>query len=288
MKSFSVRLRMPGSIILLTAVLLLWSIGARAQKTVETGKQKYTIHITREVDGKSTQIDTSFETRDNFDVDTWVNQHGSSAKAFGNKKTDMNVEVSIPDLETEGMPKVPDTLIINGDTAIVNVLLGNKMEINQESGDLDTENQFGLQSESFPAPGCCQQHCRRSKSLKGIAEGQPLMMPFGGFGLPGMENLMSFGELENLTIKTRRHGKKVIMTFRDSERHGESKMHSERGNVFFFNDGEKQSLPGNNKKVIIIGSDATGKEKEMNMKVEKSKEGNKEVIIIRKKAEDEK
>jgi len=289
MKPFGIRSRMPKSMFLLPAILLLWAFAAHAQKnTDQPEKRKFTIHITKEVDGKTMQIDTSFESRDNFDVDAWVSKHDVEPGAEGQmKKSEKEINIRIPEMQMEDMPNLPDTMFVNGDTVIVNFQKNKKIFRDMEPGDEEGEFHLDMPAEPSSRPGCCSPDRRNTERFSDNEEGQSPELPFGAFGIPGMENLIQFGNLENLVIKTTRHGKKVTMTFRDDDRRWKSGHHSKRGKYSYNSDGE-QAPVAHHKRVIIINDDKNRIEKDRGTKVERRKEGDNEVIIIRKNKEDDK
>jgi hypothetical protein len=282
MKTPSLHRVISKSSFLLPAIILLCAFHAQAQEQKKsTGNEKRTVSIliTKDVDGKTTQIDTTFEATDDFDVDAFVKEHDAgNVVRHKNNNSDKSIVIRMPEMNMSDMSINPDTLVINGDTIIVNTEINTASEGLPGMEDMGMDNHFEIPAEPF-GHECCpgQPECRQGE--KGC---QPTMIPFTGFGFPGMENLMPFGDLENLKIKTKRHGKKVIMTFRDNERKPKHRHHMEERSYCSTNDSDDDQ-PSKHKKVIILKDDRQAIEKEMNVDVERRKEGDREVIIIKKK-----
>ncbi len=278
------------SIFLLPALILFWSFTANAQQEKNTGKtdkRTVSIHISKELDGKTTQIDTTFEANDEFDVDAWVNEHDSDARGHRHmKKIDKEIEIRMPDFDTEDFSAIPDTVIVNGDTAVVNTKIEKMFRDNPDFGDLDLERHLDMPDELSDAPPC--QQMEEMPGCCPFMRGQHMQdrFPFGELNFPGLDNLIPFGELDRIVVKKKRHGKEIIISLRDNEDERDSRHH--HGDRNSHNDRDTQMRPPHQQRIIIRKGNGKEIEKDENTKVERYKEGNNEIIIIKKNKEGDK
>lgn len=271
--------RMP---FLLIIVLLLLSVSLNAQNKVskeKSGKQKYSIHILKDVNGEKTIIDTTFESSDDFDVNAWVDKHDAEMemdKKLQNMEKEINV--TIPNFSDMDMKSIPDTIIVNGDTIIVNTQLKKIFENNPDLGKMGMENFFNQNIEAPESPKHGMPQCCPLSGMHGMDR----MMPFNGMNFPGLEKMLPFGNLERIVIKKKRHGKKIIINFEDNDddiviRPG---MHRQE---YYYNNDRSENRHSRDKKIIIEKEINPGSNDEEGSNVEHYKDGNKEVIIIHKK-----
>jgi len=265
--------------------LVLLFIAGSANAQLKPGKQKYSIHIVKDVNGERTEIDTTFESEADFDVDAWVEKHDLINEMDGDKrKMEKEYTITIPGFSSDDMNSMPDTIIMNGDTIIMDTQIEQIFKGIPEHGEMGSENFFNKHFEipECPAhsdmPGCCPSHGSQGMGI----------MPFNGFGIPGLENIIPFGNLDQIVIKNKRHGKKVIITFEDQD-DDNIVIRPGKHNYPYYHDGSHSKMNHSKEKRIIVEKEiAPGDEVEEGSKVERYKEGNKEVIIIHKKAEGKK
>lgn len=268
------------------ALVLMASGNANAQAKESKSapeKHKYIIHVVKEENGVKTEIDTAFESTDDFNVDAWVDKQEMSQNMVEMKenldKMTKELTVTIPHISEDAMRGMPDTIIVNGDTVIVNTRIEGLEEANRELRELGESDYFNRQfelkefpeariAEGFAFPGC---------------KGLPEMMPFAGLGIPGLESLMPLGNLEQIVIKKKRHGKKIIITFEDND--DDIIIRPRMNDRMYYYDQDHSNRKHVKGRKVIIEKDVntSGPEGEMNSKVEHYNDGNKEVIIIHKK-----
>ncbi|NVO19813.1 MAG: hypothetical protein HXX13_08935 [Bacteroidetes bacterium] len=250
-------------------------------KKEDTPTQKYSIHIVKEVNGVKTTIDTTFESPDNFDVDAWVERQNNNQDLESEKKDmdhkmkdfEKQITVTIPNFSGDEKNGIPDTIYINNDTVVINAQLQEMLENHPEwkdfgnSGFFDKHNEMPSPKHS-EKPSCCP--------MPGCP-GMNGMNPFEGFGIQGLEKLLPLGNLEQIVIKKKRHGKKIIINFEDNDddiiiRPGR------RGESYEYNFNSDEPSPRHSKgKKVIIESD-----RRQDSRIESSDDGNKKVIIIHK------
>jgi hypothetical protein len=71
-----------GCLLLLAGTVLITQKASAQDKKELTSK--YSIRVTKKSDGKVITIDTTFETKGDFDVDTWIKKHDTNQ---GEEKT---------------------------------------------------------------------------------------------------------------------------------------------------------------------------------------------------------
>jgi hypothetical protein len=266
-------------------LLLIFALVAPAQEKTSKEKQKYKLRIVKEVEGVKTEIDTTFETHEDFDVDAWMKAHD-----FDHDRGDMDrkmkqlqkeITVTIPDFTGES----PDTIIVNGDT----IFPGREgkgfswtFKDMPELEDLDIDRHLKLAEEPF--------EFRDMPGLEELSELPPcckynFRFPGMCHPLPDLFEMMPFGRPDQIIIKKSRNGKKMIIKFEDDDnqtiiipRHGSGQYH------YFNNMPECEKKC--DRKVIIHRDDKPGKEGEKNTRIKRIKEGDKEIIIIRKGSDD--
>lgn len=232
------------------------------------GKQKVTIHITREEDGKTIVTDTSFTVNDEFDVPAWIDEQDFAGFEPGDGHKKMKHKIIIPHGFSGPMHMNMDTIIMNGDTMLFGI---NEKDIRMmipdlpelEGLELEKEIQDALRGIEMPEmpeiPGYCPH------------AGFHHPIPFHNFTIPGLEGLMPFGNLEEIEVKKSRNGKKVTIRFKDRENDQASGYH------YHFND----AMPEHEKKVIIRKD--INRYQDQETEIERKTDGDKEIIIIRKK-----
>jgi hypothetical protein len=282
MKTNFVQIKKARILFLITVVMLFFAgnLGAQNKASKEkSGKQKYSIHILKEVNGEKTTIDTTFESSDDFDVNAWVDKHNAEMDMDENlKKMEKEFKVTIPNFSDEDMKSMPDTIIVNGDTIVVNTQLKKILEDNPDLGKLGMENFFNQKIEAPSSPKHGMPPCCPFPGMNGMDQ----MMPFNGLNFPGLEKLLPLGNLEQIVIKKKRHGKKIIINFEDNDddiviRPG---MHRQE---YLYNDDRSENKHSRNKRIIIEKEITPENNAEEGSNVEHYKDGNKEVIIIHKK-----
>ena len=283
MKTTSFQLKMLRSLLLIPVLMFFIAGNANAQEhqsKENTGKQKYSIHIVKEVNGEKTEIDTTFESKDDFDVDAWVEKHNmGNERQEKMKKIEKELTVTIPQISEDAMKSMPDTIIVNGDTVIVNTRIEKNIMENPEPGEMDDEEFSDKQMEErqFPEHGNRPEGCHHEEF-----PGMERMMPYRGFNFPGLENLLPFGNLDQIVIKKKKHGKKVIITFVDNDNDNENIIIRPGMNdpMYYNHHGQSQMNPSKGKRVVIKKEITPGDDVQEGDKVERYKDGDKEVIII--------
>ncbi len=271
-------------LLLILGILFLSSgmgIAQEKNDNEKSGKQKVNIHITKEIDGVKTVIDTSFTVSEDFDVHHWMEEQDMNpSEPIKSREINKEIKITIPEFAESEIGSLPDTMIINGDTIFLGI---NGQELKMmfhdfpELADLDIqkymdESMKDIRTPEFPGSPDCP-HFR--------FEGHPPFPPLHQFMMPGLEFLNDLGTLDNIVIKKKRHGKKIIISFED--RDGEKPIrHGKRDHYYYNDDEHSQKSPKHyEKKVVIRNHDS--KVVDENSEVERIKDGDKEIIIIRKK-----
>ena len=266
-------------IFLITGMLILLGSYSQAQEkndNEKTGKQKVSIHIIKEVDGVKTIIDTSLTVEKDFDVHQWMEENDmeNDTKAQS-RKIEREINITIPEIAEGFEGSFPDTMIVNGDTIFLG-MEGEKLKLMMEDLPdmaemnidkfIEGEGREPLHFEFHEMPENCP-HFR--------FEGQTGFPPMHQFMIPGLEGLMDLGNLDNIVIKKKRHGKKIIISFKDDVRK-DCPHHSYQ----FNEENHVMKAPKHEQKKVVIRHN--NKEVDENSSVQRIQDGDKEVIIIRK------
>jgi hypothetical protein len=225
----------------MAGLILLPSNSSAQQKPAdkENGKKTITIKVTTETDGKVVKIDTTFVAEGDFDEDAFLKEKGivTEEKAEGNVQK--NVIIRHPSAEDykylESFGNSHDTIVVNGGRVII---LNDKF-------DMPVPPPFPGMSENFKMPQCCP----------------PMYGPQFEHMLQGMlksmdlEDMMPFGDLDNIVVKKKNNGKKVIITFEDRDeanpKHQSADKKQEK--VIIYKNGEQGMTPQNEEHYVIQG-----------------------------------
>ncbi len=271
------------------AGFLLLSTGGFAQQNAgdkENGRKTVTVRITTETDGKVVKTDTTYVTEGNFEEDaSLMEQKVLKDMQDQGKTTEKQVIIRHSGPEeityTESEGNSPDTIIINDGRVII----------------LNDKNDRSSMPVPPPHPGI--------PSEFNMAHGFPPMqgpmlehMMQGMIRSMGLENMMPFGVLDNIVIKKKHHGKKVIISFKDCDKacceHKGGNNRQEK--VIIYKNGEQGMAPQNEERYVIDGDngekiiirknvETNGNEKTVTVKADVDKSApvkqEKKVIIIK-------
>jgi hypothetical protein len=248
-------------------------------------KKTITIHVTKEVDGKTMVADTTIVTDGDFDTDAFLEKKGvGSDMAKKAENVDKRIVIIHPDSKefprSESGKNAPDTL---GNTDKQVFIFKDDYDLidNQEPrGGMPFHYKLQVPDDYMPMP-----HPPFEDMMQGM------LRTFG------LENVMPFGEMKQVVVKKKRNGKKVIITFED--RKGESsengKGNKKEEKVIIYKNADQGMAPQNTERVFIDGETGekiiiqkqvrktgNGTEVIVNTNVDKSApvKGEKKVIII--------
>jgi hypothetical protein len=267
-------------ILLITGMLMLFSSYSQAQEkndNEKTGKQKVSIHIIKEVDGVKTVIDTSFTAEKEFDVQQWMEENNiENDPEAKSRKIEREINISIPEIAEGFEGSFPDTIIVNGDSIFLG-MDGDKLKLMMEDlPDMAEMNIDKFIEEEGKEPLHFEFHEMPENCPHFRFEGHPGFPPMHQFMIPELEGLMDIGNLDNIVIKKKRHGKKVIISFKDEKRK-ECPHHTYQ----FNEENHVIKAPKHEQKKVVIRHDKN-KEVDENSSIQRIQDGDKEVIIIRK------
>jgi hypothetical protein len=272
----------------IVGLLILSGSSFAQQKTGEqvTTKKTITIHVTKEVDGKTTVIDTTVVTDGDFDADAFLEEKGIINDMPENgRRVEKNIVVRRPGTQEFGTGEpeadLPDTVFMNDDTLI---LFSDKFDMPvppPPHQGMAYENNFDMPGE-FPYT--------EGPNIEAMLEG--LARTFG------LENVMPFGEMKQVVVKKKRNGKKIIITFEDRKdgNTGNEKGKKNTEKVMIFKNNGQSQAPQNEERIIIEGQpgervlinktvDASGDVKTVTVKAGADKSApvvkEKKVIIIK-------
>lgn len=229
-----------------------------------------TIHVTTDVNGKTTVIDTTVVTEGDFDADTYLREKGVTIEVPAQQEdTESRIIIRRPgqgNFEFHGFgPEVADSLLDRQDF-VWETMPGENMErrIEKHYNIPFNWNDRNF-AEPFQSPG----------------------MPFDNFlknmpGTSGLDEMMPFGNPDKMVVKKKRNGKKVIITFNDDgkgQKNGHRRHEEER--VIRHSNGHHGEGNLENKERIIIKRQPGGQSlKSESPQIDKN---HKRVIIIEEK-----
>jgi len=205
---------------------------AKAQKT-------YTIHVTKEVDGNITVIDTTVVTDGEFDADAFLEEKGvmNDAPEAG-KNVEKQIIIRHPGSQdftwNELDGNSPDTISINDKQVFI--LKDNHDLLAPPREDMPFDFNFNMPREF---------HHMEGPHFEDMMEGMLKTM--------GLENVMPFGEMKQVVVKKKRNGKKVIITFEDRDGEESDQGNKKEEKVIIYKNGDQGMAPQNEKYIIIKG-----------------------------------
>jgi len=227
----------------LGVIMLLKGSSFAQQKPDDQAKSKKTIsiHVTKEVDGNTVVIDTTFVTDGDFDVDAFLNKKG--------------VQNDMP----EGLSDMDEDIVIRhpGDK---------EFNWNDSEGNLpdsvmnDIRKRFEF-DDNFDnrAPGSHNRGLPYYYKFHTPDEFAPMEGPQFEDRMEsilrslGLEDMMPFGDMKQIVVKKKHNGKKVIISFNDKDgdkhKHGNRNKKEER--VIIYENGDQSMSPRNEERVII-------------------------------------
>ena len=254
------------SMAILGFILLSGKSFAQDKPEKRSKKQEtITIHVTKEVDGKTMVIDTTVVNNADFDADAFLKDKGMTPE-MENEHPCMhkkNIVRHHGDSNDEAERSITDTLVMDdGRTIIIT------KDMDMDMPDLpDMDNGKMMQFDFQMPDGQIGMDCEH---LREMAE--ELSESFGG------DNEMHFGSLKQITIKKKKHGNKIVITFGDNDesccahndksKSCEKEMNSKGGKHSSTSTKQKHVfIKGNTDKAVIIQDDdkATPKGKQKKM-----------------------
>lgn len=233
-------------------------------------KKTITIHVTRDVDGNTTVIDTTIVTDGEFDADAFLREKGV-LKDMPEVAGDMRKEIIIrrPDMkefrwnDSEG--NMPDTISFDDDNVFVF-----RGKPGRQFSDPHERIEF---KHNFRMPEDFQR--MQSPRFEDMLEDL--------FRSNGLDEFTPFGEMKQMVVKKKLNGKKVIITFEDREGGSADREHGNRHEkrVLIYKNDDQGMAPRNEERVIIRRS--PGEKVIINEEVDKAAPANqqKKIIIIK-------
>jgi hypothetical protein len=224
-------------------------------------KKTITIHVTKEVDGKTMVIDTTVVTDGEFDADAFLAEKGVLENTPGNEqRMERRIEIRHPGERdfnwSDSDGTFPDTLKFGDDQEII------------------FSDKFDRPFPHFNEPGMQRQfHFRMPGDFAPMPGPDFDQMLEGMLRSYGLDDMMPLGEMKQAVVKKKRNGKKVIITFedRDDKQTGKSNRNKKEEKVYYYHDGGQGMISPGDERVII--QENTGKDQPV--KTEKK------VIIIK-------
>jgi hypothetical protein len=230
------------------------------------GGKTITIHVIKEMDGKTIVVDTTVVTDGDFDTDAFLEKKGVGIDMAKNaENVDKRIVIIHPDSKEfprgESDKNSPDTV-----------------------GNMDKQvfifkNDYDLIAPPGPRGGMPFHY-----KLQVPGDYMPMQHPpfedmmQGMLRTLGLENVMPFGEMKQVVVKKKRNGKKVIITFED--RKGESfengKGNKKEEKVIIYKNDNQGMAPQNTERIFIDGE--TGEKIIIQKEVRKTENGN-EIIV---------
>jgi hypothetical protein len=210
-------------LILAGTVFITQKVSAQNKKEPTS---KYSIRVTKKSDGKVITIDTTFETKGDFDVDTWIKKHDTNQGEEKNITQDIRIKMRpfrdsvmqkrkefrmfTPDDFLKGNKFLSDTLIMHGDTIIMKGLhnhLPGEFGWNNKTPFHDF-GEFGYKEWPF------------HDSIYNFHVNPPKVPHYYWYNnIPGgIEQYLPKKQPDKVIIVKKRHGKKIIITTKEPDK----------------------------------------------------------------------
>lgn len=234
------------------AVFLLLPAMSFAQEKTDNqqqAKKTITIHVTKEVDGKTMVIDTTVVTDGEFDADAFLAEKGVLNNIpEDEQRMERRIIIRHPgenDFNWDGPDgTLPDTLKFGDDQELI---FSDKFDRPfPHFGEPGKEQyfRFRMPDDFAPMPGPEFDHM-----LEGMLRSY------------GLDDMMPLGEMKQAVVKKKRNGKKVIITFedRDEKQTGKTNRNKKAEKIYYFNDGGQGMVSPGEERVIIQENKGKGK-----------------------------
>jgi len=206
-----------------------------------SAKKTITIHVTKDIDGHTTVIDTTIVTNGDFDADAFLQEKGVLKEV---PEDGHNVERRIiirhpGEKEFSWNDKdgnLPDTIVFDDR----DMVFSDKFDRPFPSPHEGMKFHYNFSTpEDFPPMHGPQFEDMMENMMKTL----------------GLEDVMPFGEMKQVVVKKKNHGKKVIITFedRDGKSSDKSKGNKKEEKVIIYRNGEQGMAPQNEEHIIIEG-----------------------------------
>lgn len=220
------------------------SYAQQPSENQEKGRKTITIHVTKEVDGNVLVIDTTVITDGDFDADSFLMEKGIlNDNSLDERNADKKVIIHHPNSRdfswNESERGMADTVFIDSDTVIV---LTDNFETHPPlppHPDMMYDYNFDMPGDFPPIPGP-----HLEEMLESLA------------GSLGLDDVMPFGEMKQVVVKKKRHGKKLIITFEDRDKESteqDSRSRKKEEKVIIYKNGDMGKARQNEDRVRIEG-----------------------------------
>lgn len=249
-------------------------------------KSEITIHISRDVNGEVVKYDTTFEAGSDFDVEAFLDTKDLGMK---HPEPELDRHVEFFNFETpepgEEFPKLPDSIGLDSLMRGVQRMYGEimkkfpggpdmKWNFNVEPPDSEQEHPQEFQWQDKNPRTCCPFH----------NNSRPNNMCLPQF--PGMDIAPFIGNSrpEKVIIHKKRHGKKVVITYEDDDEFEGLK----DDEVIIYRNDRDRPHQGQMQRQYRNENPDGRKQVEVQIEEGKPDKGEKRVIIIEKKIEEDK
>lgn len=275
-------------LVLIALVLFVMLSGAKftlaqENKSPASGeKSMITIHISKEVNGETVKYDTTFEAGSDFNIDEFLEQKNLGVMPFPENKSDRkfhDFRFDWPEFD-ENFSFFPDSAEFDTLVRRLHNTYGDIMKRLPARPDFRWNYRFedpGDEPEETPRPDLRGNDNDRPKRIPFNDNRIPDLMP-NRFPGPEIAPFIGNSRPEKVIIHKKRHGKKVIITYKDDD----MAMLPDDDIIFYRN--ETRLPQRETRHYRHMDPDM---QKEMNFDIQKGNKGDNEkrVIIIEKKAE---
>lgn len=217
------------------------SFAQEKQDDASPAKKTITIHVTRDVNGVTTVIDTTVVTDGEFDADAFLAKKGVLKDIPADEqRMERRIIIRRPGEKdfnwSDSDGALPDTLKFGDDQEIV--------FSDKPDRPFPHFNDPGMKREfNFRIPG-------DFAPMRGPEPDHMLENMLRAYGL---DDMMPMGDMKKAVVKKKRHGKKVIITFRDRDgrENGHDRRRQKEENIYYFNDDGQGMIEPGNQRVII-------------------------------------
>jgi len=199
-------------------------------------KKNITLHITKKVDGKTIELDTTFVTEDEFDSEAFLKKRGFDFESKNIKDIQKDIVIRHPEFNSFSWSDtdIPDTLQHDKD----------RMIVFSDKFDFDMPPMPDYPFRNFHFKGSHRNTNFNERDFEELIEKMARKFDF--------EEMTPMGEMKNFTIRKHRNGKKVTITFEDRDDDDFDHENRSRNNsrVIIYNNGDRTVISPDDERML--------------------------------------
>lgn len=198
-----------------------------------------------------TVIDTSFTVSEDFDVHHWMEEQDmNDSEPIKSREINKEIKITIPRICRK---RNRVSARYNDYKWRHHFPWHQRTELKMMFHDFPELEDLNIQEymdQSMKGVGLLNSRALRTAHTSGL-KAILLFPPLHQYMIPGLECLKDLGALDNIVIKKKRHGKKIIISFEDRENDA-PEQHGNNYHYYYNDDNHAQWTPKDEEKKVII------------------------------------